>query len=316
MISQSQRKMRAARWSVTTAVGLAALKLVAGLATGSLAVLSSAVDSLLDIFMSGINFIAIRKAEEPADRAHPFGHGKYETLATVIQSTVVASSGLWIIVESVQRLREGAAPGRLEGGMAVLALSALASWFIARHLKKVGRETDSSALQADSLHFAMDLYTNLVLLVGLAAIQVFDLPWLDPVLSLVVALYILFEAARLLRLSLRDILDEELPASIKKEITRVIEAHGDLHLDFHNLRTRRAGSQKIMDFHLTVCSHLTVAEAHLIADHLEKRIEEEIPGSDVTIHIEPCPSCACPENRKECADLDRLLQQLESSHTH
>lgn len=312
-MQKSNRKIRAARWSVFTAVSLAVLKLVAGLATGSLAVLSSAVDSLLDIFMSGINFVAIRKAEEPADQAHPFGHGKYETLATAVQSTVVALSGLWIIFESVERLKEGSAPGRLEGGMAVLALSALASWLIARYLKKVGRETDSSALQADSLHFAMDLYTNLVLLTGLVVIQLFDLPWLDPVLSLAVALYILFEAARLLRRSMRDILDEELPEAIKKEVTGVIEAHGDLHLDFHNLRTRRAGSQKIMDFHLTVCSHLSVAEAHLIADHLEMRIEEEIPGADVTIHIEPCPSCECPASREECESLDKLKKRLESA---
>jgi cation diffusion facilitator family transporter len=292
-------KIRAARASIATASGLAVLKLATGLTTGSMAVLSSAVDSLLDILMSGINYLAIRQADQPADQSHPFGHGKYETVATLVQAIVITLSGSWIIFESVRRLITGVELGRLGGGMAVLLFSTVVSGILARHLRQVGKATDSSALQADSLHFAMDVYTNLALLVGLLLISVLGLPWLDPMLSILVGLYIISEAVKLLRHGLRDVLDEELPEGIRQEITGLIEAHQGNLLGYHNLRTRRAGSQKIMDFHLTVCKLLTVEEAHDIADQLEKKIEQEIPGSDVTIHIEPCQRHACP-GRENC----------------
>ena len=268
-MTQTPPKRRAARYSIATAAALATLKLVTGLATGSLAVLSSAVDSLLDILMSGVNYLGIRQAEQPADTSHPFGHGKFETVAALVQSLLIALSGGWLIFESIRRLLRGAALIRLGEGMAVLLLAAAVSWVLTRYLRRVARETDSSALQADALHFAMDVYTNLALVAGLGAIALFDLPWLDPVLSLLVALYILSEALKLIRHSMREVLDEQLPETIRREVEQLIRAHQDHLLDFHNLRTRRAGSQKIMDFHLTVCKHLSVEEAHAIADHLE-----------------------------------------------
>lgn len=287
-------KIRAARLSIGTAAFLALVKLAAGLFTGSLAMLASAVDSVLDILMSGVNYLAIRQAEQPADESHPFGHGKFETLATLIQSLFIALSGGWIVFESIHRLIRGADLSHLEGGALVLAGSSLASWLISRHLRKVAAATDSSALQADALHFSMDVYTNLALGAGLIAVRFFQASWLDPVLSLLVAFYILYEALHLVRHGLRDVLDTELPEPLRREVERLIEAHHQHIHGYHNLRTRRAGSQKIMDFHLTVCKHLSVEEAHAIADHLEKRIEEEIKGSDVTIHIEPCREEGCP----------------------
>lgn len=287
-------KIRAARFSVGTAAGLATLKLVAGVFTGSLAVIASAIDSLLDILMSVVNYLAIRQAEQPADQSHPFGHGKFETLATLVQALVIAVSGGWIVYESIRRLLHGAELQRLGEGMAVLLFSAVISFCLTRYLRRVARETDSSALEADSLHFAMDVYTNLALVAGLALVSLLELPWLDPLLSLLVACYILFAAVQLVRRSLRDVLDEQLPDTVRAEVARLIESHQAHLLDFHNLRTRRAGSQKIMDFHLTVCKHLSVEEAHAIADHLEKRIEQQIAGADVTIHIEPCMREDCP----------------------
>ncbi|MHB1397386.1 MAG: cation diffusion facilitator family transporter [Trichloromonadaceae bacterium] len=296
--SNSQRKLRAARLSIATASGLALLKLGAGLATGSLAVLSSAIDSLLDILMSGVNFLAIRQAEQPADQSHPFGHGKFETLATLFQALVIAASGCWIIYESIQRLLSGTQPKQLGSGILVLLFSAVVSYWISRYLRRIGRQTESSALEADALHFAMDVYTNGALVVGLILIAWLQTPWLDPALSLLVACYILFEAVRLVRRGLRDILDEGLPEAVRLEISDLIEAHQQYLVDYHHLRTRRAGSQKIIDFHLTVCKHLSIEQAHDIADHLEKRIGQHIAGADVTIHIEPCPREDCPGEQR------------------
>lgn len=298
-MSPSSRKVRAARISIFTAVSLALMKLVTGMVTGSLAVLSSAIDSLLDILMSGVNLVAIQHAEQPADEKHPYGHGKFETLATIFQAMVIAFSGLWIIYEAIQRLTNGSVVSRAMSGVAVMAVSTVVSWFISRFLKRIGRETDSSALQADALHFSMDVYTNLALLVGLVLLMLFDLPWLDPGMSILVAGYILFEAVRLLRRGMGDVLDEQLPDEIRGELEQLIEEHKHELFGYHNLRTRRAGSQKLIDFHLTVCKHLSVEEAHDITDYIEDRIADHFDEADVTIHVEPCRRHDCP-GRHSC----------------
>lgn len=291
----STLKIRAARYSVFTAVTLALMKFVVGLLTGSLAVIASAVDSLLDIVMSGVNFLAIRQAEQPADASHSFGHGKYETLATLIQSLVISASGGWILFEAIRRLNAGDIKiQQIGNGVIVLAISVAASFWISRYLRRVGKATDSSALQADALHFSMDIYTNSALLAGLVILSFVDAPWLDPLMSLLVALYILKQALELARHALRDMLDAELPDEVRDEVIRLVNDHRGELLDIHNLRTRRAGSQKLMDFHLTVCKHLTVQAAHDLADHLEEAIEKEIRGANVTIHIEPCRRPDCP----------------------
>jgi len=300
-------KVAAARVSLATATSLAVMKLAAGLFTGSLAVITSAVDSLLDILMSGVNFMAIRHAELPADERHPYGHGKFETLATVFQALVISASGVWICIEAVRRLEAGRVVEKPLGGIAVMVVSLAASWLLTRYLRRVARATDSSALHADALHFAMDVYTNLALLIGLVALFWFELPWLDPLMSLLVAIYILKEAVSLLRHGLRDMLDERLPDSVRAEIEQLIDTHRGEMFGYHHLRTRRAGSQKLIDFHLTVCKHLSVDEAHRITDYLEEKIAERVAGSDVTIHIEPCQLPDCP-GREECPALKvRLL---------
>jgi cation diffusion facilitator family transporter len=303
--------MAAARLSIFTALGLAVTKLATGLFTGSLAVLSSAIDSLLDILMSGINMMAIHHAEQPADEQHPYGHGKFETLATIFQSIVIALSGSWIVYEAIQRMIVTRPVKQTGVGIAVMTVSLAASFLISRHLRKVARATDSSALEADSLHFAMDVYTNLALLVGLALISRFDLPWLDPAMSIAVACYILYESLRLLRHGLRDILDEQLPVAVRAEIEALINDHKHELFGYHNLRTRRAGSQKLIDFHLTVCKHLSVEEAHNITDYIEKKIAEQISGTDVTIHVEPCRRPECP-GREACTA--QAVRHTEEEH--
>jgi len=304
-------KMTAAWLSVFTALCLAILKLFTGLLTGSLAVLTSAIDSLLDILMSGINLIAIGHAEQPADEQHPYGHGKFETLATLFQSVVIALSGAWIIYEAIQRIIVASPIKQTGVGIVVMSISTVVSYLISRHLRKVAKATDSSALEADSLHFSMDVYTNLALLAGLILITWFNLLWLDPVMSILVACYILFEALRLMRHGLRDILDEQLPETVRKEIEGLIEDHKLDLFGYHNLRTRRAGSQKLIDFHLTVCKHLSVEEAHDITDYIEKKIGEKIIGTDVTIHVEPCRQHDCP-GRDVCPT--QKVRHAENTH--
>jgi len=307
----SRRKIGAARIAVATAASLALIKGVTGLVTGSMAIFTSAVDSLLDIVMSGVNYVAIRHAERPADACHPFGHGKYESLATLFQALVIAATGMWVIIESIQRLLRGSTLSSLGGGVGVLLAGSLVSLVLSRYLKRTAQETDSSALAADSLHFSMDIYTNLVLALGVVAVLLFDAAWIDPALSILVAGYIIWQAVGLMRHGFGDVLDRELPADMRARIDKLIRT-ADVHaLDYHNLRTRRAGSHKIMDFHLTVCKHLSVEEAHAIADQLEKRIEQELQPADVTIHIEPCARADCP-GYQTCEKRDRIDPPADS----
>ncbi len=300
-------KLRAAAFSVCGALSLALLKLIVAFFSGSMAVLASAVDSLLDILMSGVNFMAIRHAEEPPDQRHPFGHGKFETLATLIQSLVIFLSGCWVVYEAVIRLSQGQQLENLDQGIGVLLISSIVSWFIARHLSSVAKKTDSSALEADSLHFRMDIYTNLGLMIGLLLVRWFDIYWLDSALSILVASYILHEAVQLVKRSMTDMLDQELPEEIQQHVDALILSHEGPLAGYHGLRTRRAGSLKIMDFHLEVCKDMTVAEAHKLTDSLEKKIEREIPGANVIIHVDPCESTDCPGKENCVLERSRVL---------
>ncbi len=306
MLKTENPKLRAAIFSICGALMLAIIKLIIALLSGSMAVMASAIDSLLDILMSGVNFMAIRHAEQPPDQSHPFGHGKFETLATLFQALVITASGGWIIYEAVTRLGSGIKLENIDQGIGVLAFSAIVSWFIARHLRIVAKQTDSSALEADSLHFRMDIYSNLGLMIGLLMVRWFDIHWLDSALSILVASYILHEALQLIKRALTDILDHELPDEIQQQVHQLITTHDGLLAGYHGLRTRRAGSLKIMDFHLEVCKDMTVVEAHKLTDSLKKRIEKEIPGANVIIHIEPCVAVECPGREKCEIDISRI----------
>ncbi len=306
----SNPKIRAATLSITAAVLLAIIKVLVAFTSGSMAVLASAVDSLLDIVMSGVNLVAIRHAEQPPDECHPFGHGKFETLATLFQALMILATGGWIVYEAGYRLSTGTQSLDVDQGIGILAFGALAAWGISSYLKRAAAKTHSSALAADSLHFRMDIFSNLGLLIGMLLIRWFNLPWLDPTLSILVAAYILSEAFKLVRHALRDMLDHELPEEIKDQVRAVITAQNLPLAGYHNLRTRRAGSRKIMDFHLEVCRHMSVKEAHDIADQLEKGIENEILGADVTIHIEPCAVGHCPGSNICAQDKSRIVHSV------
>jgi len=313
MIRNHNPKLRASIVSICGASILAVIKLITALLSGSMAIMAAAIDSLLDILMSCVNFMAIRHAEQPPDQSHPFGHGKFETLATLFQALIITASGGWIIYESVVRLAHNNQIKNVNQGIWVLAFSAAVSWLIAAHLRKVAHQTDSPALEADSLHFRMDIYSNLGLMVGLLLVRCFDIHWLDAALSIVVASYILHEVIQLIKRSLSDILDQELPEEIQLQIHQLITSHGGQLAGYHGLRTRKAGSLKLMDFHLEVCKDMTVKEAHELTDKLEKRIKLEIARADVTIHVEPCTTTDCPGRERCELDKTRLPKRFQES---
>ena len=218
-------KIRAERVAVIAAAALALGKLGVGLATNSIGLLSAAADSLFDVAISSFNLLSIRIADSPADEGHPFGHGKAENLAGLLQTAVIALVGGWLLVEAVRRLLRGDQPEHAEWGIAVMLVATVASWLIARHLRRVGRDTDSVVLMADALHYQTDVWTNAGVLVGLALLWATGSGVFDALIGIGVACVILGSAYRLLVRSINDLMDAALPEVEQRAIEEVIHRH-------------------------------------------------------------------------------------------
>jgi cation diffusion facilitator family transporter len=294
----TSRKARAEKLAIAGAAGLAALKLGAGLAINSIALISAAVDSLIDVLVSGVNLLSIRVADSPADEGHPYGHGKIENLAGLAQGTLIAVLGGGVIFEAIRRFLRGSRPEHTEWGLAAVAVSIVVSWLIARHLRKVGTETDSVVLLADALHYATDVWTNAGVLVALGLFALTGAVLFDPLIAVVVGVIILTSAYRILARSVADLMDAAIPAEEQREIERVIQQHRFV-VSFHDLRTRRAGSQRQIDFSVVLCRHLPLGDAHDLVDHIEKEIARVIPRAHAVVHAEPCQS--------DCRQIDRCV---------
>ena len=302
-----RKRIAAARFSVGSAVTLAAAKLAVGVATGSLGVLASAVDNFADILMSGVNYLSIRKSIEPADHSHPYGHGKVETLGTIFMSVVVALTGGWIILEGIRRLRSGIVPRSVDVGLAVMVLSVGASWYVSERIRKAGEETGSNALKADALHFRTDVWSGGGILLSLLAYRVSGWKWLDPGAAVVVGGYIIAAAFPVFREALDELVDRSLPAETVEEIRRILESHRPLIVDYHALRTRRSGPDKHVDFHVVVCRQYLLQDAHRVADHLEKEVSRALGNAHVVSHIDPC-GIECP-GKDHC---ERVLAEIRT----
>lgn len=305
-------RLRTACFSLGSAATLCLLKFTVGIFSGSLGVLASAFDNVADIFMSSINLLSIRKAMDPADENHPYGHGKVETLATVFQGAVIALTGIGVVWEAVRRLRIGAAPEGvgLDVGILVMVFSVVASWYIAKRIRKGGETTGSTALVADSLHFRTDVYSGSGILFSLALYKVTGWKWLDPGVALAVGVYIFSAAVPLLKGAVEDLMDHQLPPETVARVTAIIDAHRPMVADWHDLRTRRSGSSMEVDFHVVVCRDHTLEQAHRVADHLEMEIREMLGNTHVVTHIDPCET-ECPGSH-ECGRVKGMIAGLHS----
>jgi cation diffusion facilitator family transporter len=278
----------ASKLSIIVIICLIVLKVVVGAITGSLSILAQAIDSFLDLFAVAVTFLAIRIATKPADEEHPFGHGKVENIAAIAQSILIFLAGGSIIYTAVRRIQTGATLELTEVGIIVMLVSVVASIFLSRHLLRVSRREDSLALQANAHNIAADVYSAAAVLVGLLVVRFTGLSIIDPILALLVAVYIFKVAYDVLRNSFGGLVDVKLPETEENIIRSVIMEHMEEVVDFHALRTRKAGSQRYIDLHLVVPKNKTVEEAHQMCDQLEQEIESRLPHTDVTIHVEPC----------------------------
>jgi ferrous-iron efflux pump FieF len=303
-------RLRTARFSLGSAVTLCLLKFVVGIFSGSLGVLASAFDNVADIFMSTVNLLSIRKAMDPADENHPYGHGKVETLATLFQGAVIALTGIGVVWEAVRRLRDGKAPEGigLDVGILVMVFSIVASWYISDRIRKGGEAAGSTALAADSLHFRTDVYSGSGILFSLLLYRFTGWKWLDPGVALAVGFYIFSAAVPLLKGAVQDLMDHRLPPETVAQVTAIIDAHRPMVAEWHDLRTRRSGSSVEIDFHVVMCRDHSLEKAHRVADHLEKRIEEMLGNAHVVTHIDPC-ELDCP-GPHECVRVKEMIAGL------
>ncbi len=281
---------RLLRWatiaSVTTALVLIAAKTFAWFMTGSVSVLSTLIDSLMDASASLINFFAVRRALKPADTLHRFGHGKAEPLAGLAQAAFVAGAAVFLVFEAVSRLGDPRQVTREEIGIAVMLFSIVLTLSLVAFQTYVVRRTRSVAIRGDSLHYKGDILIHSAVILSLLVATRFDVPYLDPLLAIAIALYLLWTSADIARQALRSLMDQELPAEDRQKIIDLALAHPSV-CDVHDLRTRHAGPRSFIQFHLELPQGITLMQAHVISDEVEAKVRAAFPGSGVIIHQDP-----------------------------
>ncbi len=278
----------AAKLALAVVLGLVVLKAIIATITGSISILAQTADSFLDLLAVAITIFSIGIAAKPADEAHPFGHGKMENISAVVQAILIFTAGGLIIYSAVNRIVSGAVIELTEAGIGVMVVSIVVSILLSRHLLKVSRATDSLALEAIAHNIAADVYSAAGVLAGLVVIRFTELVILDPIIALAVSLIIIKSAYNVIRKSFGGLIDVKLPKKEEAEIKSCLKEHVGQLVGFHELRTRKAGSQRFIELHLVMPKNTSVEEAHRMCDHLEQDLENKLNNTNVTIHIEPC----------------------------
>jgi cation diffusion facilitator family transporter len=294
-MSEENQKRAVAALSVTSNSILVAAKLVIGLLIGSVSVISEAIHSGIDLVAAGITLFSVSRSSKPSDDQHPFGHGKLENLSGTAEALLIFVAAIWIIYESMERLLHPKPLETIGWGVMVMFISSAINLVVSNMLFKVGKRTHSMALMADGWHLRTDVWTAAGVMVGLGLIWIGEtifgftsLHWLDPVAAIVVALLIIHTAYKLTVESARDLLDARLPEEELVVVKSILEPFTHQSCGYHDLRTRRSGPTRFIEFHLWVDPLMSVRQSHQLTDDITESIWQEFPGTDVTIHTEPC----------------------------
>ena len=302
---RARETRRAALLSVASNTTLTTLKLIVGFATSSISVISEGVHSGNDLVAALLAYFSVQRANRPADERHRYGHGKFEALSGGIEAGLIVVAALAIMVSAVRCLLSGKFEGVEHGpALAVMGISAVVNVIVSRHLYKVARRHDSMALGADAAHLTADVWTSLGVFVGLGAMYVVErlgneAHWIDPALALMVGALVITQGWRIAREAVDQLLDRALPDEELAHVASVIGDHAGRFVEFHRLRSRRAGHERHIDLHLVVCEQMTVGQAHGLTDHLEEEIAGIFPNAQVMIHVEPCADAECKARRAD-----------------
>ena len=272
--------------SVSVAVVLIVAKFAAWLATDSVSLLSTLIDSLLDAGASLINLYAVRQALQPADREHRFGHGKAEPLAGLAQAAFICGSAAFLLIEAGKRFIQPRVLDNTEIGIAVMVFSIALTVALVLFQRHVVRQTGSVAISADSVHYRMDVLVNASVIVSLILVTEMGWRWADPLFATAIAGYIVWGAAVIGRQALNLLMDRELPDAERQRIRQIALAHPGVR-NMHDLRTRSSGLQLFIQLHLEMDGSITLNQAHEISDQVEAEIERAYPMAEVIIHEDP-----------------------------
>jgi cation diffusion facilitator family transporter len=261
---------------------------VAGTITGSISILTEAVHSSIDLVASIVALVSVRKADEPADESHRYGHEKIENLASAIEGILILVGSSVIVFEAVRRLIRGGHIESIPLGIAVVAISMVVNLVVSTVIARRARATQSAALEGDAAHLRTDALTSGGVLVGLALVKLTGAQWIDPAVALAVAASIVITGVRLVGRSSRVLVDEALPPEEVGMIRDAIEEFASRGVvGYHELRTRRAGARRYVDLHVQFRSGTSLEDAHRTAHELQEEISSRLSGSDVLIHLEP-----------------------------
>lgn len=280
-------KTNTARLSVLSNSFLIVIKLIVGIISGSVSIISEAIHSTMDLLAACIAFFAVRISDRPADEEHPYGHGKFENVSGVVEAVLIFIAAIWIILESVKKIIHPQEMKSLGLGFIVMFISAIVNFFVSRKLYHVAKKTDSIALEADALHLKTDIFTSIGVGVGLLCIWLTNLTFLDPMVAILVAIFILRESYILLKNAYTPLLDSALSLS---EIGIIQALLKDKKLDYHGLKTRKAGQYRFAELHLEMPEDLSLKEVHDICDEIEEGLKARINNLEINIHVEPIGS--------------------------
>ncbi len=273
--------------SIGVAILVMAIKYAAYAVTGSVALFSDALESIVNLLTAILTVMAIRIGSRPADRHHQFGHHKIEYFAAVIEGVLITVAALLILREAIDALRTPRTINAPVAGLLISGVATIINAAWAWALIKWGRVWRSPALTADGFHILSDVATSIGVLAGLVLATITGLPWLDPLLAMAVAIHILWIGYRIVVGSASSLMDRAVATEVAKHIQTVVAANASGALEFHDIRTRVAGPATFIEFHLVVPGTMTVDEAHVICDRIETALEAEIEGAEVLIHVEP-----------------------------
>lgn len=285
--NKHRKNIFAASVSIGTAIVLGIIKLIASFFSGSLALLASALDSMLDAIVSLINFFAIRTAAQPPDKNHPYGHGKFEALAEFLQGIFIGFSGLYLAYESILRIFKPVAIEQETIAIGIMVFSIIATTALVLFLNRTAQSTGSLVIKSDSAHYFSDVLSNFAIIGGLLIVKFTEFKVIDPILSLGISLLILHSALELLKESFDILTDHELPKEIRNKIEKILNAAKKPVTGWHLLRTRRSGTQVHIDYHLVFDDTIGLLQAHDIAEKIEDKIRKAVPHSILLTHLDP-----------------------------
>jgi cation diffusion facilitator family transporter len=287
-LGRQSTKSGAASLSLISNSALVALKIVAGAITGSIAILTEAMHSSIDLVASVVAYVSVRKADEPPDADHLYGHAKVENLAAAIEGILILVGAAVILFEAVRRLAIGAHIDSIGFGIAAVAISAVVNVVVSTYLYRQAEAHDSPALEGDAAHLRADAFTSVAVLIGLVLVEVTGVVELDSVVALLVAVAIVYAGIRILTRSSRVLVDEALPADELDVVRQAIWSYpGNEIAGHHKLRGRRAGSARHIDVHLQFAPGTTLERAHQIAHELQDQVRLRIRGAELLVHLEP-----------------------------